>query len=114
MTDRRAQMIEDRYLRDSARALVEADIRHLRNDLSAKGIAARAMDRVAEGASDVYDEAVDVANDHKGALAAIIAALVIWFTRNPLSELLSSEGDDELEDGEENADYDEITEHNDG
>lgn len=95
MIDRRARMIEDRYLRDSARALVEADIEHLKSDLSRKGLAARAMDRIAEGANDVYDEAVEVAADNKGALAAIIAALVLWFARNPILDALFGDSDDE-------------------
>ncbi len=90
---RRGRMLEDRYLRNSARALLDADFQHLRNDLSRKGLAERAVDRVKEGAADVYDEAVEVAADHKGALAALIAALVLWFARNPIASLFT-EGDE--------------------
>ena len=36
-----------------------------------------ALDRVREGATDLYDEALDVAEDNKGALAALIAAGVV-------------------------------------
>ena len=86
MTLSRQQVIEDRHLRDAARALVEADIANLRADIAAKGIKERALDRVAEGASDVYDEAMEVAADNKGALAAIVAALVLWFARHPILE----------------------------
>lgn len=92
----RARMIEDRYLRNSARALLDADLQNLRNDLSRKGLAERAIDRVKEGAADVYDEAVEVASDHKGALAALIAALVLWFARNPIASLFTE--DDEASD----------------
>ena len=88
MTDRRLRMLEDRYLRDSARALVEADVEHLKADFAHKGVAERAFDRVREGAGDLYDEAVDAAEDNKGALAALIAAIVVWFARNPIRELL--------------------------
>ena len=98
----RARMNEDRHLRDSARALLDADFQHLRNDLSHRGLAARAIGRVREGAAEVYDEALDVASDHKGALAAIIAALVLWFARHPLASLFgeddeAGEGSDEEE-----------------
>ena len=32
MTDRRLRMLEDKHLRDSARALVEADVEHIKAD----------------------------------------------------------------------------------
>lgn len=87
-------------MRDSARALLDADFQHLRNDLSHRGLAARAIGRVREGAAEVYDEAIDVASDHKGALAAIIAALVLWFARHPITSLFT-EDDKAGEDGDE-------------
>lgn len=87
----REQVREDRHLRDAARALVEADIENLRADLRVKGIGERALDRITEGASDVYEEAVEVAADNKGALAAIVAALVLWFARHPILETLFGE-----------------------
>lgn len=93
MTLRRERLTEDRHLRDAARALVEADIKNLRADLSVKSIGERAIDRVAEGASEVYDEAIEVAADHKGALAAIIAALALWFARHPILDALFGENE---------------------
>lgn len=91
MTWRREQLLEDRHLRDAARALVEADLKNLRADLSVKSIGERAVDRITEGASEVYDEAMEVAADHKGALAAIVAAVLLWFARHPLLEALLGE-----------------------
>ena len=91
MTDRRAQMVEDRYLRDSARALLDADIEHLKSGLSQRGITERALDRVKDGAIDIYEDAVEVAEDNKGALAALVAAIVVWFARNPILSLLGLE-----------------------
>lgn len=92
MTWRREQLLEDRHTRDAARALVEADLKNLRADLSIKGIGERAVDRITDGANEVYEEAIDVAADHKGALAAIVAALVLWFARHPILEAVL--GDD--------------------
>lgn len=94
MTPRREQYLEDRHLRDAARALVETDLENLRADLSVKGLGARAVDRITEGASEVYDEAIQVAADHKGALAAIVAALLLWFARHPILEALFGEDSD--------------------
>ncbi|MBX7540776.1 hypothetical protein [Qipengyuania sphaerica] len=84
MSDRKARMLEDKYLRDSARALVDADIEHIKADFAAKGLGERAIDRVTHGAMDLYEEAIDVAEDNKGALAALVAAIVVWFARNPI------------------------------
>lgn len=88
MTWRREQLREDRHMRDAARALVEADLKNLRADLSTRSLGERAADRIATGASEVYDEAIEVASDHKGALAAIVAALALWFARHPILEAL--------------------------
>ncbi len=97
MTRRREQMLEDLYLRNSARALVEADFYNLKSDLANKGFAARAMDRIGGEASDIYDEAVEVAGDNKGVLAALIAAVVLWFARNPIIDLFERDAQDDDE-----------------
>jgi hypothetical protein len=97
-------MLEDRYLRDSAKALVEADLEHVKTDLARKGLVARTFDTVKDGAVDLYEEAVDAAEDNKGALVALVAAVVVWFARNPLLDLFGlGEGDDAREDDAEPA-----------
>jgi hypothetical protein len=93
MSDLRIRMLEDRHLRNSAKLLVEADIAHIKGILAERGLGARAADRIAEGASEVYDEAVEVAADNKGALAALVAALVLWFARNPILDALFASDD---------------------
>lgn len=100
MSDRKIRMLEDKYLRDSARALLEADIQHLKTDLVQKSIGTRIIDRAKEGAIDLYEEAIDVAEDNKGALAALVAAIVVWFARNPILSIFgfgpeAEEGDEE-------------------
>ena len=97
MTDRRLHMLEDKHLRDSARALVEADVEHIKADFANKGMAKRALFRLRENAGELYDEALDVADSNKGAVAAVFAALVVWFARNPLLDMvgLGIEQDDE-------------------
>lgn len=84
-------------MRDAARALVAADLKNLRADLSVKSLGERAAGRIADGASDVYDEAIEVASDHKGALTAIVAALALWFARHPILEALFGEESDTRE-----------------
>ena len=88
MTDRRLRMLEDKHLRDSARALVEADVEHIKADFANKGMAKRALFRLRENAGELYDEALDVADSNKGAVAAVFAALIVWFARNPLLDMV--------------------------
>lgn len=105
MSDPERKMIEDRALRDAALALVQADIAHLRTDLTNKGIGERFIDRVTEGASDVLDEAADVAGNNRGVLLTLLAAVVLWLARNPIFALFGDgrgdDGGDEAEETEE-------------
>lgn len=94
MTWTREQVAEDRHLRDAARALVDADIANLRGNMAQRSLGERAIGRITAGANEVYDEAMEVAADHKGALAAIVAALALWFARHPILDALLGEGED--------------------
>ena len=85
------QLREDRNLRNAALELVKADISHVKADFSAKSIGSRVATRMSEGAVDVFDEAVDAADDNKGVLTTLIAAVVLWFARNPIMELFSDD-----------------------
>lgn len=95
------RMIEDKALRDAALALVRADVEQLRADLGVRNIGARMVDRVSESASDMLDEAADLADNNKGVLAALVAALLVWLARNPI--LAMFDGDDEPGDEREDA-----------
>ena len=85
------QLREDRALRNAARALFEADIANLRANLSGKSISSRIVDRIGEGAAEVLDEAIEVADNNKGVIATLIAAIILWFARHPLIELITGE-----------------------
>ncbi|MXO85220.1 hypothetical protein GRI38_04175 [Altererythrobacter aurantiacus] len=104
--DLEQQLREDRVLRDAAYGLVRADIKHLKENYQQKGIAERGADKLKEGATDVYDEALLVASDHKGALAALIAAIGLWFARNPILSALFGEEYDEDEEWDDDDDWD--------
>lgn len=97
-TPRRAEVIADRHLRDAAWELLKADLRNLKADLNARSVGERAMDRITVGAAEVYDEAIEVASDNKGALAAILAALVMWFARHPILQAVGFEEDEAEQD----------------
>ena len=82
---------EDRLLRDAARALVEADLAQLKASLAERSIPERIGDRIGEGANDVLDEAVAVADENKGVVATLVAAIILWFARHPLIDLILGE-----------------------
>lgn len=95
MTDLAHQLAEDRAMRDSARALLDADIRHIKGDLSEQGVGERLTHRVANRASHMTDEAIDLARDNRGAVSAGIAAILLFFLRGPILDWLGLAGDDE-------------------
>lgn len=97
MTSKR-QLNEDRALRDAARALVDADVAHLKQDLSGKSLGERLVSGVGDGAKAVFQTAGDAANNNRGVLAALIGAIVIWFARNPIGELLVDQDEVRSED----------------
>ena len=84
------QLREDRALRDAARALFKSDLALIRTDLSERGVAGRLADRIGDSTMDMVDDAVDYAEANKGPLAAIVAALVLWFGRGPILDALGS------------------------
>lgn len=92
------QVTEDKTVRDAAKALVMADVAHIKNDLAQRGIGARVADRIGDGAVGVFEEAVEVADNHRGALAAIVGALILWFARNPIMAVFSSDEPDTASD----------------
>ena len=99
MSDLKRQMLEDRAVRNAAKALIDADVAHVKNTFSGPSLTERAATNLNEGAREVFDKASAAANDHKGILAALIGAVLIWFARNPILSLF--EMDEEEGDGEQ-------------
>lgn len=90
------EFIEDKALRDSARDVLMADIDHARGTFSAKGVATKVGGRIGDGAKDVFEVAKVNANGNRGTLAVIIGAVVLFFARGPIMEILGlSQADEE-------------------
>jgi hypothetical protein len=102
------RFIEDRAVRDAARAVLAEDIEHLRASLAQQGIASRVSsgvtstisERIRAGARDVYGQLRAQAGERKGLIALLVAAIILWFSRGALfdviEELLESDfADDE-------------------
>ncbi len=87
------QFREDRALRNSALAMFKADIEHVKTGLSGKSLAERTVSRVMAGAKDALETTGEKAGDSKGVLAVVVAAIAVWFAREPIMEAFNNELD---------------------
>lgn len=109
------RFIEDRALRDAARAVLAEDIERLRANLGEEGIASRVSsgvsstisDRIKAGANDLLAQARVQAGDHKGVLALLIGAIILFLARGPILDWLEDlDADDDGADPEQTTDAD--------
>lgn len=85
---------EDRRMRDAAKMVFIADAKHARASLSGKGVAERIGGRISVGAKDVFETAKSASQDNLGIIAALIGAVLLWFSRGPILELLGLSEDE--------------------
>ncbi len=96
------RFIEDRALRDAARAVLAEDIERLRAQLGEESIASRVSSsvsstitgRIRSGARDVLAQA----GDHKGVLAVLIGAIILFLARGPILDWFETFDADDTED----------------
>lgn len=84
MTELETRIAEDRTNRMAARQLVDARLSQVKADLAARGIGGRIADKAGEDARAMAGEALAVAKESKGIIAATAAALGLWLLREPL------------------------------
>lgn len=84
MSDPVEQFRADRDTRQAARAVFDAGVNQVKDDLAARGIGGRIADKAQGEALAALDEAVAVAKDSKGIIAGTVAALALWTFRAPL------------------------------
>lgn len=105
MTALPPRFIEDRALRDAARAVLEEDVARLRESLEEEGVTSRVTSsvgtnitgRIRAGANDVLEQAKQAASDHRGVLAVLIGAILLWLMRGPLLALIEGEAEVEAD-----------------
>ncbi len=99
MTDLESRLVEDKGLRDSALRIFKADLALIRGDLHDRSAGARIATRVGDATMDMLDDGIDYAAANKGKVAAVLAAVALWFARGPiidgLARLLAPDADDE-------------------
>ncbi|QDH35031.1 hypothetical protein [Porphyrobacter sp. YT40] len=104
------RFIEDRAIRDAARAVLSEDVDRLRESLSQEGIASRVSlgvtstisERLRSGAEDVLTEIRTQAGERKGLIALLVGALILWLAREPIFGWLEDRLE-ETDDNEEDA-----------
>ncbi|MEQ5786726.1 hypothetical protein J3454_02335 [Erythrobacter sp. NFXS35] len=109
MTRLPSRFVEDRALRDAARAVIEEDIARIRASLGEQGVASRVSSsvsssisgRVRAGASDVLEQAKRQASDHRGVLALLVGAIMLWLMRGPLLALVDRDEEEDAQDAQD-------------
>ncbi len=100
------RFIEDRAIRDAAREVLAEDIELLRASLAEQGIASRVSsgvtatisDRLRAGAQDVFEEIKTQTGERKGVLALLLAAIVLWFSRGAVLDVIENLLESDFED----------------
>ena len=81
--------------RNEAHRAFKMQVAQLQQDIAARGIGGRVVDR----ASEALAEAAEVASENKGIVAGTVSLLALWFMRRPLIRLVSKFwADDDTED----------------
>lgn len=84
MNEAESRLAADRANRKAARGLFDNRLAQVKADLAARSvpgrIKAKATDEVVKG----IEQGVTIAKDSKGIIAGTVAALALWFFREPL------------------------------
>ncbi|MFC3097730.1 hypothetical protein [Alteraurantiacibacter palmitatis] len=92
MSPLKLRLIEDRAMRDAARAVVEADIARLKDGVQVQGLASRTAEAGTDYLRIMGEGALDLVREDKaraGAYAALAAAaLAAWLFRDTLAEAM--------------------------
>ena len=107
------RFIEDRAIRDAARAVLTEDVERLRDSLTEEGIASRVSSgvtttlsaRFRDGARDVMSEIREQAGERKGLIALLVGVFLLFLARGPIFERIEELLDDaDIPEDEEDTD----------
>jgi len=85
MTEAERQFVEDRALRDRARAVFDERVARVRGALGQKGVGPRVRDEAIGRSKAVANEAAEVASEYRWIVAGTLLAVVAWILRRPLA-----------------------------
>lgn len=101
MREEAARLRALRHRRELARTTFEARLESVKANLAPASLRSRAVDRAKETALDMFDTSLDVARESKGVIAGVIAALTLWFLRQPIIGWIDEQVSAWTEDGDE-------------
>ena len=115
MTEQERQLHEDRQLRNAAKGLVKRSVGNLKGGFSSRGLGGRVASRVKDGGSQIADDGVAFARDHKAQIGVGLAvgalAVVGWMFRDRIADavlnLVQRDEDTSDQDGDESVTPDE-------
>lgn len=87
MTNLKRQMREDKATRDAARALMEADVEHVKTLASSGHLKERASEQISDKGGEALKAAGNVADKNKGYITALVGAVILWLAREPIQAL---------------------------
>jgi hypothetical protein len=90
MTDLERQVIEDRALRDAARAVFDARKAQVESALENKPVGTRLADEALGRAKSAAGDAADVARDNPAVVAGTAVVLLAWLFRRPLTDRVNA------------------------
>jgi hypothetical protein len=93
MSPLKRRLVEDRAMRDAARAVITADIDLLKADVAEQGLASRSMEAGSDYVKLVSEGAWDVVSENRGKAGGIlgvaVAGLAAWFFREEIAHAVS-------------------------
>ncbi len=78
------QLADTRAARDRARAEFQRRLTQAKVDLAPAVLKRRAITEAQRTSLAVAHQAIDIANDSRGVVAATVAALLLWLARKPI------------------------------
>ncbi|MFC0589305.1 hypothetical protein ACFFF7_07760 [Novosphingobium aquiterrae] len=84
MTDPADQLAEDRRMREAAKANFTAGIAQVKADLGARSVPARVIAKAKDEAVETMATGLEIAEESKGIVAGVVAAVLLWLFRAPL------------------------------
>lgn len=92
MSPLKLRLLEDRALRDAARAVVKADVAFLKADVQQQGVGARVAESGSDYVRTIADGAMELVEDNRGTATGLFtlaaAGLAAWFFREELTDLV--------------------------
>lgn len=87
MNEAESRLAADKANRKAARGLFDSRLAQVKADLAARSVPGRIKAKATDEAAKAIEQGVAVARESKGIIAGTMAALALWFFREPLWQL---------------------------